>query len=52
MHRALTFESSRVRNRFLRADVISFVHSTCKDNARLSGRAVARIFHGLTRFPS
>ena len=35
------------KNRFLRADVISFVNSIIRDNEMLSGRAVARIFHGI-----
>jgi hypothetical protein len=33
--------------RFLRADIISFTHSVGCDNALITGRTIARIFHGI-----
>jgi hypothetical protein len=41
-------------NRFVRADVISFCNGVETDNRLLTGRAVARIFHGIQSpaFPS
>lgn len=41
-------------DRFVRADVISFCNSVETDNKLLTGRAVARIFHGISSpgFPS
>lgn len=34
-------------DKFLRADIVSFVHNVGTDNKNMTGRAVARIFHGI-----